>query len=34
VTQTIVAVPIIVLYFLGAGLARLVEGNSFLAARR
>jgi sec-independent protein translocase protein TatC len=34
VTQTIVAVPIIVLYFLGAGLARLVEGNSFLAAQR
>jgi sec-independent protein translocase protein TatC len=34
VTQTIVAVPILVLYFLGAGMARLVEGNSFMAARR
>lgn len=34
VTQTIVAVPILVLYFLGALLARLVEGNSFLGARR
>ncbi len=34
VTQTIVAVPIIVLYALGVGLAKLVEGNSFIAARR
>ncbi len=34
VTQAIVAVPILVLYFMGAGMARLVEGNSFLGARR
>ncbi len=34
ITQTIVAVPILVLYFLGALLARLVEGNSFIASRR
>ena len=34
VTQMIVAAPILVLYFAGAGLARLVEGNSFIGARR
>jgi sec-independent protein translocase protein TatC len=34
ITQTIVAVPIIVLYCIGIVLARIVEGNSFLAARR
>lgn len=34
VTQAIVAVPIIVLYFMGAAMARLVEGNSFVGARR
>lgn len=34
ITQAIVAVPIIVLYFAGMILARLVEGSSFLAARR
>jgi len=34
ITQTIVAVPIIVLYALGTGLAKLVEGNSFIASRR
>ncbi len=34
ITQTIVAVPILVLYGIGMVLARLVEGNSFLAARR
>jgi sec-independent protein translocase protein TatC len=34
VTQTVVAVPIIILYFVGIGLAKLVEGNSFLGARR
>jgi sec-independent protein translocase protein TatC len=34
ITQTVVATPILVLYFLGAGLARLVEGNSFLGARQ
>jgi sec-independent protein translocase protein TatC len=34
VTQAIVAGPIIVLYFMGAAMARLVEGNSFLGARR
>jgi sec-independent protein translocase protein TatC len=34
VTQAIVAVPIIGLYFLGAVLARLVEGSSFIATRR
>ncbi len=33
-TQAIVAVPIIILYMLGAVLAKLVEGNSFIAARR
>ena len=33
-TQTIVAVPILVLYCIGVVLARLVEGNSFIAARR
>jgi sec-independent protein translocase protein TatC len=33
VTQTVVALPIIVLYFAGAGLARLVEGSSLLGAR-
>ncbi len=33
-TQTIVAVPILVLYVIGMALARLVEGNSFVAARR
>lgn len=34
ITQTIVAVPIIILYALGTGLAKLVEGNSFIASRR
>lgn len=34
ITQTVVALPIITLYFAGAGLARLVEGNSFLGTRR
>ncbi|MEX2247347.1 MAG: twin-arginine translocase subunit TatC [Dehalococcoidia bacterium] len=33
-TQAIVAVPIIILYVMGAGLAKLVEGNSFLGSRR
>lgn len=34
VTQAIVAVPIIILYFLGLLLAKLVEGTSFIATRR
>ena len=34
VTQLVVAAPILILYFLGALLARLVEGNTFLGARR
>jgi sec-independent protein translocase protein TatC len=34
VTQAIVAVPIIVLYFMGMLLAKLVEGTSFIATRR
>jgi sec-independent protein translocase protein TatC len=34
VTQLVVATPILVLYFVGIGLAKLVEGNSFLGARR
>ena len=34
VTQLVVAAPILVLYFVGAGMAKLVEGNSFLAARQ
>ena len=34
ITQTIVAVPIIILYMIGIVLARLVEGNSFIASRR
>ncbi len=34
VTQTVVAVPILVLYFVGALLAKVVEGNTFLGARR
>jgi sec-independent protein translocase protein TatC len=34
ITQAIVAVPIIVLYVFGIGLAWLVEGSSFLAKRR
>jgi sec-independent protein translocase protein TatC len=34
ITQAIVAIPIIVLYGIGIVLARLVEGNSFLGARR
>ena len=34
ITQTVVAVPILVLYFMGAAMARLVEGNSFLGSRR
>ncbi len=34
VTQTVVAVPVLVLYFVGALLARLVEGSTFLGARR
>lgn len=34
VTQMIVATPILILYFAGAGMARLVEGNSFLGSRR
>jgi sec-independent protein translocase protein TatC len=33
VTQTVVAVPILILYFIGCGLAKLVEGHSFLGAR-
>jgi sec-independent protein translocase protein TatC len=34
ITQGIVAVPIIILYFAGMLLARLVEGTSFIGARR
>jgi sec-independent protein translocase protein TatC len=34
VTQAIVTVPIVVLYFLGILLAKLVEGSSFIASRR
>jgi sec-independent protein translocase protein TatC len=34
VTQMVVAGPVLALYFVGAGLARLVEGNTFLGARR
>lgn len=34
VTQALVAGPILILYFLGAAMAKLVEGNSFMAARR
>ncbi len=34
ITQAIVAVPIIVLYIFGIGLAWLVEGSSFLSSRR
>jgi sec-independent protein translocase protein TatC len=34
ITQTIVAVPILVLYAIGIVLARLVESNSFIASRR
>ncbi len=33
VTQTVVAAPIVVLYFMGALLAKLVEGNSLFGAR-
>jgi sec-independent protein translocase protein TatC len=33
VTQTIVALPIIVLYFMGIGLAKLVEGKPILPSR-
>ncbi|HEX5480751.1 MAG TPA: twin-arginine translocase subunit TatC [Dehalococcoidia bacterium] len=33
ITQTVVALPIIALYFAGMLLAKLVEGNSFLGAR-
>lgn len=33
VTQTVVALPIIVLYFMGAALARLVEGGALLGSR-
>jgi sec-independent protein translocase protein TatC len=34
ITQALVAIPIIVLYAVGIVLARLVEGNSFIASRR
>jgi sec-independent protein translocase protein TatC len=34
ITQAIVAIPIIVLYGVGIVLAKLVEGNSFIASRR
>ena len=34
VTQLVVAAPILILYFVGIGLAKLVEGNSFVGARR
>lgn len=34
VTQMVVALPILVLYFVGCGLAKLVEGNSVIGARR
>jgi sec-independent protein translocase protein TatC len=34
ITQMVVATPILILYFAGAGMARLVEGNSFLGGRR
>jgi sec-independent protein translocase protein TatC len=34
ITQAIVAIPILVLYGIGIVLAKLVEGNSFIAARR
>jgi sec-independent protein translocase protein TatC len=34
VTQLVVATPILLLYFVGIGLAKLVEGKSFLGARR
>ena len=33
ITQTVVAMPILVLYLMGILLAKLVEGNSFLGAR-
>jgi sec-independent protein translocase protein TatC len=34
ITQTIVAVPIIVLYAAGTLMAKLVEGNTFIGSRR
>jgi sec-independent protein translocase protein TatC len=34
ITQTIVAVPLLILYALGTIMAKLVEGNTFLGARR
>ncbi len=34
ITQAIVTVPIVILYIMGIGLAKLVEGGSFLASRR
>lgn len=34
ITQTVVAGPILILYFVGAGLAKLVEGNTFVGNRR
>ena len=34
VTQMVVALPILVLYFVGCALAKLVEGNSVIGARR
>jgi sec-independent protein translocase protein TatC len=34
ITMIMVMLPIVLLYFVGAGLAFLVEGNSFLGARR
>lgn len=34
VTQLVVAAPILILYFVGIGMAKLVEGNTFLGARR
>lgn len=33
ITQTLVAVPILLLYFMGAIMAKLVEGNTFIGAR-
>lgn len=34
ITMIIVMIPIVILYFVGVGLAKIVEGNSFLRARR
>ena len=34
ILTSLVTVPIVILYVLGIGLAKLVEGGSFLARRR